>query len=87
MAWTALDAWNEAFLRGALGEAALRWGYGALLSAVTLCSGIILWREWRSNPVEESEYGEWTNKQLFYAVAFALSFFVSVPALLSLYFS
>ncbi len=59
------------------------------LALRTACrsSADILGREWRSNPVEESEYGEWTNKQLFYAVAFALSFFVSVPALLSLYFS
>ncbi len=61
--------------------------FTALIATIATSSGLILWREWRNDPAEESEYGEWTNKQLFYAIVFAISFFVGFISLASWYFS
>lgn len=58
-----------------------------LTVTIATCSGLILWCEWRNDPADQSEYGEWTNKQLFYAIVFAISFFVGFISLVSWYFS
>src|SRR3712207_8581921 len=33
-----------------------------LIGTVAACSGLIAWYEFRANPAEEAEYGEWTGK-------------------------
>ena len=82
--WLALS--NAA---GPLGDAVggSRLIFSALISTIAACSGLLLWREWRDDPAEPCEYGEWTNKQLFYAIVFATSFFVAFLGLAGLYFS
>jgi hypothetical protein len=65
----------------------LRWITGITLLVVTLSSGAIGWVEFKSNPPEEAERGEWTNKMLFYGLVFAGSFFVAFLYWVSLYFS
>jgi hypothetical protein len=54
---------------------------------VTATSGLLAWREFRANPVEESEYGEWTAKALLYATVFAITFIMSFQFLPALFFS
>ena len=65
----------------------LRWMSAITLLVVTLSSGAIAWVEFKSNPSEEAERGEWTNKMLFYGLVFAVSFFVAFLYWVSLYFS
>jgi hypothetical protein len=50
---------------------------GIPLLVVVVCSGAIAWVEFRSNPKEDAECGEWTNKMLFYGLVFAITFFVA----------
>jgi len=45
------------------------------------------WVEFRSNPQEDAERGEWTNKMLFYSLVFAITFFVAFLHWVSLYFA
>ena len=54
----------------------LVWIIGISLLVVVVCSGAIAWVEFRSNPSEDAERGEWTNKMLFYSLVFAITFFV-----------
>lgn len=86
-AWLALNAWNGAGVEGVLGGATSSLVYTVLLRLLALCSGGILWREWRENPLEESEYGEWTMAQLFYAIVFAITFFIGFISFVNWYFS
>jgi hypothetical protein len=65
----------------------LPWMTGIPLLVVVVCSGAIAWVEFRSNPKEDAECGEWTNKMLFYGLVFAITFFVAFLYWLSLYFS
>jgi fatty acid desaturase len=65
----------------------LRWMSAITLLVVTLSSGAIAWVEFKSNPSEEAERGEWTNKMLFYGLVFAVAFFVAFLYWVSLYFS
>jgi membrane protein insertase Oxa1/YidC/SpoIIIJ len=60
---------------------------GISLLVVVLSSGAIAWVEFRSNPTEDAERGEWTNKMLFYGLVFAITFFVAFLYWLSLYFA
>ncbi|CAN5549476.1 hypothetical protein BH24ACT22_BH24ACT22_13810 [soil metagenome] len=60
---------------------------GTLILTVLLSSGILLWNEWRNNPVEETEHGEWSGNQFLYATVFAVTFFISAFYLPALYFS
>lgn len=78
-------AWLALSTSGLVGESPTI--FAALTMTVAACSGLLLWREWRDNPVEDSEYGEWTNMQLLYAIAFAISFFVGFLSLANWYFS
>jgi membrane protein insertase Oxa1/YidC/SpoIIIJ len=65
----------------------LTWITGASLLVVVVCSGALAWAEFRSNPKEEAERGEWTNKMLFYSLVFAITFFVAFLYWLTLFFS
>jgi len=57
-----------------------------LMVAVVLCSGAIAWYEFRLNPMADSERGEWTGRQLFYAVVFTITFFVGFLYVLTVLF-
>jgi hypothetical protein len=65
----------------------LHWITGITLLVVTLSSGAILWVEFKSNPSEDAERGEWTNKMLFYGLVFAGAFFVAFLYWLTIIFS
>ena len=59
--------------------------FTAPIATVAACSGLILWHEWRRDPVEQSEYREWTNEQHFYAIVLAVSFFADAIVLAARY--
>jgi hypothetical protein len=65
----------------------LHWVTGLTLLVVMLSSGAIAWVEFRGNPMEDAERGEWTNKMLFYGLVFAATFFVAFLYWLTIYFS
>jgi hypothetical protein len=65
----------------------LRLPSGVSYLVVVLSSGAILWIEFRSNPTEDTESGEWTNKMHFYGLVFALTLFVGFYYLPALYFA
>lgn len=65
----------------------LSWTTGVSLLLVIVCSGVIAWAEFRRNPSEDAERGEWTNKMLFYGLVFAITFFVGFLYLPGLYFA
>jgi len=65
----------------------LSWMTGISLLVVVVCSGALAWIEFSSNPKEDAERGEWTNKMLFYGLVFAGTFFVAFLYWLSLYFA
>src|SRR5918995_6042566 len=46
----------------------LSWMTGIALLIVMVCSGAIAWIEFRSNPEQDAERVEWTNKMLFYSL-------------------
>jgi hypothetical protein len=48
-----------------------------LMVAVVVCSGAIAWYEFRLNPMADTERGEWTGRQLFFALVFTITFFVA----------
>ena len=57
-----------------------------LMVAVVVCSGAIAWYEFRLNPMADTERGEWTGRQLFYALVFAITFFVAFLYVLTVVF-
>jgi hypothetical protein len=63
------------------------WTTGVSLLVVALCSGGIAWAEFKKNPIADAEHGEWTNKALFYAIVFTITFFVAFLYLPTLYFA
>ena len=65
----------------------LSWMIGISLLVVTVSSGAIAWVEFRSNPADDAERGEWTNKMLFYGLVFAITFFVAFLYWASLIFA
>ena len=65
------------FVVGLLGSERLETVYAVLLGTVVVCSGLIAWLEFRANPAEETEYGEWTGKAAFYATIFGIALFLS----------
>ena len=65
----------------------LSWMTGISLLVVTVSSGAIAWIEFRSNPEEDAERGEWTNKMLFFGLVFAITFFVAFLYWASLIFA
>ncbi|HET7272021.1 MAG TPA: hypothetical protein VFI90_13160 [Rubrobacter sp.] len=60
---------------------------GISMLVVVSSSGALAWVEFRSNPMEDAERGEWTNRMLFYGLVFAITFFVAFLYWVSLYFS
>ncbi len=54
--------------------------------AVVVSSGAIAWYEFRLNPMADTERGEWTGRQLFYALAFTITFFVAFLYILTVIF-
>ena len=65
----------------------LHWMTGISLLLVVTCSGAITWVEFKSNPSEDAERGEWTNRMLFYGLVFAVTFFVAFLYWLTIYFT
>ena len=65
----------------------LSWIIGISLLVVMVSSGAIAWVEFRSNPAEDAERGEWTNKMLFYGLVFAITFFVAFLYWAGLFFA
>ena len=57
-----------------------------LLVAVVMCSGAIAWYEFRLNPMADTERGEWTGRQVFYALVFTITFFVGFLYVLTVVF-
>jgi hypothetical protein len=57
-----------------------------LMVAVVVCSGAIAWYEFRLNPLEDTERGEWTGRQLFYGLVFTITFFVAFLYILTVIF-
>jgi hypothetical protein len=57
-----------------------------LLVAVVVCSGALALYEFRLNPLDDTERGEWTGRQLFYALVFTISFFVTFLYVLTVVF-
>ncbi len=57
-----------------------------LMVVVVVCSGAITSYEFGRNPIADTERGEWTSRQLFYALVFAISFFVAVLYILTVVF-
>jgi hypothetical protein len=57
-----------------------------LMVAVVVCSGAIAWYEFRLNPMADTERGEWTSGQLFYALVFTITFFVAFLYILTVIF-
>ncbi len=57
-----------------------------LMGAVVVCSGALAWYEFRLNPMEDTERGEWTGRQLFYGLVFTITFFVAFLYILTVIF-
>jgi len=57
-----------------------------LMVVVVVCSGALAWYEFRLNPMADTERGEWTSRQLFYALVFAITFFVAFLYILTVIF-
>lgn len=60
---------------------------GALIGTVLLSSGLLMLNEWRKNPIDETDRGEWTGNQLLYSIVFAITLFISAFYLPTLFFS
>jgi hypothetical protein len=58
----------------------------AALIAAVVCSGVIALYEFRLNPMADTERGEWTSRQLFYATVFTITFFVGFLFILTVVF-
>lgn len=59
----------------------------ALIGALLISSGLLMLNEWRNNPLEETEQGEWSGDQLLYSIVFAITLIFSVYYLPALFFS
>jgi hypothetical protein len=51
-----------------------------------VCSGVLALYEFRLNPLAQTERGEWTGRQLFYALVFTICFFVAFIYILTVVF-
>ena len=57
-----------------------------LLAMLVVCSGLLALYEFRLNPQSRTERGEWSGRQLFYALVFTISFFVAFIYILTVIF-
>ena len=48
----------------------------ASLVAIVVCSGAITSYELGRDPIDDTERGEWTNRQPFYTLVFTIGFFL-----------
>jgi len=71
---------------GLFGESGAQVVKAVLLVVVVICSGLIAWHEFRLNPMADTERGEWTGRQLFYAIVFTITFFVGFIFVLTVIF-
>jgi hypothetical protein len=74
----ALSALNYDFIAGMFGEKGFRIVNAVVVGVMVVCSGGIAAYEFWLNPMEDTERGEWTTRQLFYAIVFTLTFFMAV---------
>lgn len=65
------------FMVGLLSDQGLEVVNAVLIGTVMVCSGLIAAYEFWLNPMEDTERGEWTGRQLFYAGVFGITFFLS----------
>src|SRR3712207_2675736 len=65
------------FLVGLFSDEGLEVFNAVLMGTVMVSSGLIAWQEFRANPAEEAEYGEWTGRMAFYATVFGITLFMS----------
>ena len=65
------------FMVGLLSDQGLEVVNAVLMGTVMVSSGLIAWQEFRANPAEEAEYGEWTARMSFYALVFGITLFMS----------
>jgi hypothetical protein len=57
-----------------------------LMALLVVCSGVLALYEFRLNPLSDTERGEWTGRQLFYSLVFAIGFFVAFIYILAVIF-
>jgi hypothetical protein len=57
-----------------------------LMVMLVVCSGVLALFEFWDNPLSETERGEWTSRQLFYALVFTITFFVAFLYILTVIF-
>ena len=57
-----------------------------LMALLVVCSGVLALYEFRLNPLAQTERGEWTGGQLFYALVFTICFFVAFIYILTVVF-
>ncbi len=57
-----------------------------LMVLLVVCSGVLALYEFRLNPLAQTERGEWTGRQLFFALVFTISFFVAFIYILTVIF-
>ena len=57
-----------------------------LMALLVVCSGLLALYEFRLNPQSQTERGEWSGRQLFYALVFTISFFVAFIYILTVIF-
>jgi hypothetical protein len=74
------------FTAGLFGDSGAQVVNAVLLVVVVTCSGLIAWYEFRLNPMADTERGEWTGRQLFYAIIFTITFFVGFIFVLTVIF-
>jgi hypothetical protein len=58
------------FTAGLFGDSGAQVLNAVLLVVVVICSGLMALYEFRLNPIADTERGEWTGRQLFYAIVF-----------------
>ncbi len=75
------------FMVGLLSDEGLEVVNAVLMGTVVVCSGLIAWQEFRANPAEEAEYGEWTGRMVFYATVFGITLFMSFYFVPMVFFS
>ena len=74
------------FMTGLFGDGGAQVLTAVLMVVVVICSGALALYEFRLNPLEDTERGEWTGRQLFYALVFTITFFVAFLYILTVIF-
>ena len=75
------------FIRAALPVLTVVFWVAAAICVVMIALYAFAWVEFRSNPAEDAERGDWTNKMLCYGLVFAITFFVAFLYWASLIFA